>query len=168
MTTTTNDVKLGAILADLQSFEKTLKAGGLSPDDKAKFSKTVAELDALLTPDTATVEVPRLVKKPGETKRVNTREELDAALADGWALRLPDAPEGDEPSLASNLTAELEAHDGKKGICAVNADTAKGMIADAETVAALDALEAEENANEPQPRVSVLKAIDKRRAELAE
>jgi hypothetical protein len=42
------------------------------------------------------------------------------------------------------------------------------MIADAETVAALDALEAEENANEPQPRVSVLKAIDKRRAELAE
>lgn len=38
------------------------------------------------------IEVPRLVKKPGppvEYKRVENHAELDAALADGWLLRLP-------------------------------------------------------------------------------
>lgn len=56
------------------------------------------------------VELPRLVKKPGHYLRVNTLEELDAALADGWVLRL-DAASVSEPvapeSVAGELPAEL-------------------------------------------------------------
>lgn len=159
-------VKLAAIYADIKSFEGKLKLGGLTAEDKAQFSEAVAEFEAWIAPNVGDVEVPRLVKKRGERKRVNTREELDAALADGWVLRLE--PAEDEPSLASELTADLERQEaGGYGICAVNAVKAKEMVAAAETVVALDALEAEENANEPQPRVSVLNAIEKRRAELA-
>ncbi len=65
-------------------------------------------------------EVPRLVKKPGEYKRVENLQELDAALADGWVLRLePGAVAPVEPLLvdevdadiASVLTADLERQD---------------------------------------------------------
>lgn len=45
------------------------------------------------------IEVPRLVKKPGppiEYKRVENHEDLDKALADGWLLRLPSS----EPAAA--------------------------------------------------------------------
>ncbi len=150
----TDEGKLTAILANLKEFEKKFKAGGLSGEDKAEFSKIVAELEAELTVDTADVEVPRLVKKAGEDpKRVNTKEELDAALADGWVLRLPVA----EPEPSDDAPA---------GITSVNADKAKELVAAAASFDALDALEAEEQANTPQPRVSVLKAIDKRRGEL--
>lgn len=42
----------------------------------------------------ANIETPRLVKKPGGVyMRVENQVELDAALADGWMLRLP-APTG--------------------------------------------------------------------------
>ncbi len=162
-------VKLAAIYADIKSFEGKLKLGGLTAEDKAQFSEAVAEFEAWIAPNVGDVEVPRLVKKLGEKpKRVNTREELDAALADGWVLRLePAEPVEDAPSLASALTADLERQDAKTGICAVNADKAKNLIASADSPNVLDVLEAEENANTPQPRVSVLKAIEKRRAELA-
>lgn len=44
------------------------------------------------------IEVPRLVKKPGgERKRVNTHLELADALADGWLIRLEDASVEAEP-----------------------------------------------------------------------
>ena len=40
------------------------------------------------------IETPRLVKKPGGLyKRVENQDELDAALAEGWFVRLP-APTG--------------------------------------------------------------------------
>ena len=56
--------------------------------------------------DLSGVEVPRLVKKPGFYKRVETLDDLRAALEDGWVLRLePPAPEVD---FASVLTADLE------------------------------------------------------------
>ena len=56
--------------------------------------------------DLSGVEVPRLVKKPGDYKRVETLDDLRAALEDGWVLRLePPAPEVD---FASVLTADLE------------------------------------------------------------
>lgn len=45
--------------------------------------------------DLSLVEVPRWVKKPGASKRVETHEQLAAALEDGWVLRLAgpqDAP----------------------------------------------------------------------------
>lgn len=39
------------------------------------------------------IETPRLLKKPGgEYKRVENQVELDAALAEGWFVRLPVAP----------------------------------------------------------------------------
>jgi len=38
----------------------------------------------------ADIELPRLVKKPGGAyRRVDTPAELDAALAEGWFVRLP-------------------------------------------------------------------------------
>ncbi len=76
--------------------------------------------------DLSGVEVPRLVKKPGARKRVENMQELVAALKDGWVLRLeaepipdvlddpdgaPPAEEPAEPSLASELTADLEAQE---------------------------------------------------------
>lgn len=79
------------------------------------------------------IETPRLVKKPdGSRKRVENQDELAAALADGWKVRLDDpdvapvAPEPEMPmaepaleptpepvasepeDLASALTADLE------------------------------------------------------------
>lgn len=47
------------------------------------------------------IELPRLVKKPGAYKRVDTVEELNAALKDGWVLRLP-APAADASADASD------------------------------------------------------------------
>lgn len=41
--------------------------------------------------DITSIEVPRLVKKPGAFKRVENHTELAAARADGWVLRLPPA-----------------------------------------------------------------------------
>ncbi len=84
--------KLAAILVDFQAFEAKFNIGGLSAADKAEFRRAVAELGALLGPDTDSVDVSkgRMVKKPGETKVVNSKVELDAALAEGWALRLED------------------------------------------------------------------------------
>lgn len=43
-----------------------------------------------------TIEIPRLVKKPGEYKAVSTEQELRDALADGWRLRLHE-PAADPP-----------------------------------------------------------------------
>jgi len=56
------------------------------------------------------------------------------------------------------------------GISTVNVSEAKDLIAEATTVAALDALEAAEAASVKSPggRKSILKAIEDRRAELAE
>ena len=108
--------------------------------------------------DLSKVEVPRLLKKAGGAyKRVDNLRELEDALAAGWSIKTP-APE-------PPADAEPEPS-GASGITAVNSDSAKAMIAAAETVDALDALEAEEQAS-ATPRVGVLKAIDKRRTELA-
>jgi hypothetical protein len=41
--------------------------------------------------DGVAVEIPRLVKKPGEYLRVDTEQALRDALKDGWVLRLPTA-----------------------------------------------------------------------------
>ncbi len=145
-----DNVKIAAILADLQSFDKKLAAGGLTGEDKAKFSKTVAEMAALLAPAVDAVEVPRLVKKPGETKRVNTRAELDAALKDGWVLRLKDEPaSGESPA---SFTAQIAAMSAKDAITAIEAHT---------DVADLKA------AKKAEDRATVKDAIDKRLKELA-
>jgi len=82
--------KLAAILVDFQAFEAKFNVGGLSAADKAELSRAIAELGALLEPDVDRTELPRMVKKPGETKVVNTKEELASALAEGWVLRLED------------------------------------------------------------------------------
>ncbi len=82
--------KLAAIVVDLQAFEAKFNVGGLSAADKAQLSRSVAELGTLLEPDVAHLELPRMVKKPGETKVVNSKDELEAALAEGWVLRLED------------------------------------------------------------------------------
>jgi hypothetical protein len=58
--------------------------------------------------DLSKVEVPRLVKKPGEHKRVNTMAELEAALSDGWVLRLPTVPA--EP-VAEDAPADVDVTD---------------------------------------------------------
>jgi hypothetical protein len=62
----------------------------------------------------AQVEIPRLVKKPGEWLRVDTEKDLTDALADGWVLRLKpvaavkaqepltEAPDAPEPSTSRN------------------------------------------------------------------
>lgn len=88
----TDKATLVAILGELRAFDVKLAIGGLAADDKAQFSKTVAEFGALLAPDVdaAHLEIPRHVKKPGESKVVHTREDLDAALAEGWVLKLED------------------------------------------------------------------------------
>jgi hypothetical protein len=52
-----------------------------------------------------TIEIPRHVKKPGAWKSVETEQELRAALADGWVLRL-DAP---PPTVAPTTPAEAYA-----------------------------------------------------------
>lgn len=62
-------------------------------------------------PDVSHVEVPRHVKKPGAWLRVNTLQELQEALVDGWVLRLPspstEAPApASEPETASELAAD--------------------------------------------------------------
>jgi len=62
--------------------------------------------------DLSGIEVPRLVKKPGERKRVETLDDLKAALAEGWVLKLePPAPDAD---LGSALTADLERQDAER------------------------------------------------------
>lgn len=66
--------------------------------------------------DLSGVEVPRLVKKPGAHKRVETLDDLKAALAEGWVLRLePPAPEAD---LASVMTEDLERQDAERDAAA--------------------------------------------------
>ncbi len=184
-----DDVKLAAILADLKGFEKRVKEGGLTGDEKAGFSKTVAELDALLAEDDGGIELPRLVKKEnGETKRVDTKAELDAALADGWLLRLHKMPEvetdssealkrealknGDEDTAAKASDVDGGAGDKDSADAAapgnslaerVNAMSAKDAIEAIEVSTDIDELKALKKVEE---RVTVERAIENRIAEL--
>jgi len=76
------------------------------------------------------VETPRHVKKPGEWLRVENQAELEAALKDGWVLRLPpakgvkgvkaqepmvEAPERPEPEDSRDEEGTASEPDAQKG-----------------------------------------------------
>lgn len=179
MTTQTDDMKLGAILAALKTFEKRLKDGGLTGDEKAEFSKAVAELEAFLQPNLDRIEVPRLVKKPnGETKRVDTKDELDAALKDGWLLKLPSMPEVATDSSEAIRKDALANGDEKTAAAASDAGTPDDVQSFSDRIAALSAkdavtaIEAHTNVEELkahkkiEERVTVERAIEHRLDEL--
>lgn len=179
--TPADEQKLGDILSALKTFEKRLTEGGLTGDEKAEFSKAVAELEAVLAPDLDRIEVPRLVKKPGgETKRVNTKEELDAALKDGWLLKLPTMPEVETDSSEAIRKEALKDGDEKTAATAsdVDGDDERDGESFSDRLAALSAkdavtvIESHTNVEElkahkkVEERVTVERAIDNRLDEL--
>jgi hypothetical protein len=96
-------------------------------------------------------EVPRLVHKGAERKRVETTEELQAALKNGWTLH------HEPPKVLSDVD-----------ITSVPAGTAVAQVAEVTDISQLEAMRNAEvgHPKVPDARAEVVRAIDARLAQL--